>query len=186
MTTRNTNRKLPIFATGCLVILILGVFIVCGFVILLNMLDLETLIKPVYRAEVNIQDLFIRDREKEFHLSRVIPKYDEVIAGIEKYYQDHGSYPEELDILVPTYLTQEPGIYLRSGEYLTYEPHPWRENTPSFTFSISGHYPFLAFMHGWELIYCPSTYLGCAAGGDRHIRVYRVNDWWIWIHSSAL
>ncbi len=149
-------------------------------------LGYQTLEKSSPHAEINLQDPFIMDREREFHLSRVIPKYDQVITAIEQYYQDNGSYPEELNVMIPNYLPEEPGIYLRGREYITYEPEPWMENTPPFTFSLYGHYPFPAFMHGWELIYCPSSYSGCAAGGDRHIRAYRVNDRWIWVHGSAL
>jgi hypothetical protein len=181
-----TNRRVAIFIVGYIILLALGIYIICGFRIMWNALVLEISLYPMQPVEVNIQDPFIMDRENEFHLSSVIPRYDVVITAIEQYHRDHGSYPEELNNLNPAYLAQAPGIYLRSGENLTYELKPLWENAPPFTFSISGHYPFPAFMHGWHLAYCPSTYPGCAPGGDRHIHVYRVNDRWVWIHGSAL
>ena len=182
---KSTNRMIPILAAGCIVLPVLCVFMISIFGVLWNALGSETMIEPGPRVEVNTQDPFMEERENEFHLSRVIPKYDEVVTAIEQYYQDHGSYPEKLNDLIPTYLTQEPGIYLRNGEYLTYEPKSRQTGAPPFTFLVAGHYPALASMHGWDLVYCPSMYTGCATGGDRHIYTYRVNDRWIWIHGSA-
>jgi hypothetical protein len=141
---------------------------------------------PVPNVDINVQDPFIKEREEEFHLSTVIPKYDQVITAIENFHQDRGSYPKELIDLVPQYLSKQPGIYLNSGEYLQYSPEAFQEGTPPFTFMVRGHYPFPAFMHGWDLVYCPETYLGCAPGGDRHIYTFKVNSRWIWIHGSAL
>jgi hypothetical protein len=181
-----SDKKITLLVIGSIGFLALTTYIICASSLMWNTLILETSPRPSQSVEVNIEDPFIADRENEFHLSRIIPRYDGVITAIEQYYRDHGSYPEELNILIPAYLPQEPGIYIRSGEYLFYEPKPWQENTPPFTFSIRGHYPFPAFMHGWQLVYCPSIYPGCAPGGDRHIYIYRVNDRWIWIHGSAL
>ena len=183
---KNTSSKIPFIAAGLTGLIIVCTILVFALSIVWDAVDLPSLVKPMQRSEINIQDPFIEERENQFHLSEVIPRYDEVINAIERYYLDHGDYPNDLNTLVPFYLTQVPGVYIRSGEYLTYAPEPWNENTPPFTFSIRGHYPFPAFMHGWDLVYCPSTYEGCAEGGDRHTRVFRVNDRWIWVHSSAL
>jgi hypothetical protein len=125
---------------------------------------------------------FIVRIEKDFDLSSVLPEYNKVIDAIEEYYENWGHYPARLADLVPDYLPEVPGIYIRNGERLTYKPEPMYESTPSFTFSIYGHYPGLAFMHGWTLFYCPVSYEGCTAGGSS----YRINDLWLWIHSSAL
>ncbi len=137
-------------------------------------------------AEINVEDPFVEHLECEFMLSRKIPKYDGVISAIEAYYQDHGYYPEQLSALIPAYLDKEPGLYLRGAEYINYAVMAQDENSPPFIFSIDGHYPGLAFIHGWELMYCPATYSGCSEGGDRHIWTTTVNERWIWISSSAL
>lgn len=137
-------------------------------------------------VEIYTDDPFIEERENQFKLSQRIPKYDKVISAIEAYQVDHGSYPEQLSDLIPSYLEKEPGLYIRSAEYLLYEAPVNDDSLPAFNFLVRGHYPGLAFMHGWELMYCPDTYSGCAEGGDRHIWAYRVNSRWIWISSSAL
>jgi hypothetical protein len=186
---KNIIWKFSTIAIKCYVLFSISLFfllLVEGLTLLISTLITQRTETSAQQVEVNIGNSFIKERENEFHLSRVLPKYDEVISAIEQYYKDRGTYPEKLSDLVPQYLSQEPGIYIRSGEYLNYEPETRRENTPPFTFSVRGHYPFPAFMHGWELTYCPSTFSGCAEGGDRHIYAFRVNDRWLWIHSSAL
>ncbi|MGC9393922.1 MAG: hypothetical protein ACP5J4_03615 [Anaerolineae bacterium] len=133
-----------------------------------------------------MEDPFIRQREIEFTLSRVIPKYDKVIWAIEAYQQDYAEYPQTLENLVPEYLDEVPGIYIRKGSELSYKPEPYWEAAASFTFYITGHYPGLASMHGWKLLYCPVEFDRCNTEGDRHFREFRVNDDWIWINESAL
>jgi hypothetical protein len=186
---KNIIRKFSTIAFICYILFTISLFFLLtigGLSLFITTLVSHQEENSTQQVEVNIQDPFIKGRENEFRLSRVIPKYDEVISAIEQYSKDRGNYPDKLCDLVPQYLSQEPGIYIRSGKYLNYEPETWRENTPPFTFSIRGHYPFPAFMHGWELTYCPSTYSGCAEGGDRHISAFRVNNRWLWIHGSAL
>ena len=136
---------------------------------------------------INYDDPFIAQRADEFNLPQVILEYDQVICAIEKFYQDKGSYPSDLKALVPNYLSKVPEIHIRNGERLEYHPEPMSQDvvTP-FTFNIYGHYPGLAFMHGWYLYYCPITDEGCNNSGDRHYRQFRINDRWIWINSSAL
>ncbi len=135
---------------------------------------------------INWDDPFVAERAKQFNLSQVIQQYDQVIIAIESYYEDNGAYPLGLSALVPEYLSEVPGIYIRKGERLTYSPEPWVEGLTPFTFHIYGHYPGLAFMHGWMLYYCPEKFESCNGSGDRHYRQYRINDRWIWINRSAL
>ncbi len=142
--------------------------------------------KKNLKADINVEDEFIREREKQVHLSTAIPKYDLVITAIERFHQDHGTYPVEISDLIPRYLSEEPKIYLSGGETIKYANEPWGKDTPPYTFMIGGHYPFPASMHGWHLIYCPEAYAGCKTGGDRYIRAFMVNADWIWLHSSAL
>jgi len=125
---------------------------------------------------------FVSRIGRDFSLASVLPEYDGVIEAIEKYYEDREQYPADLSDLVPDYLAEVPGIYIRNGERLTYKPEPMYENTPPYTFSIYGHYPGFASMHGWTLYYCPASYEGCSDGGNS----YRINQNWLWIHSSAL
>jgi hypothetical protein len=135
---------------------------------------------------LNWDDPFVAERAKQFNLPQVIQQYDQVIIAIESYYEDNGVYPSELSALVPEYLPEVPGIYIRKGERLTYSPEPWSEGLTPFTFHTSGHYPGLAFMHGWMLYYCPEEFEGCNDPGDRHYRQFRINSRWIWINRSAL
>lgn len=125
---------------------------------------------------------FVSRVEREFDLQSVLPEYDKVIDALEDYHNSFGQYPANLSYLVPDYLPKVPGIYIRNGERLTYELEPMNEITPSYTFSIYGHYPGASFMHGWTLYYCPVRYVGCTAGEDS----YRINDRWLWLHHSAL
>jgi hypothetical protein len=142
--------------------------------------------QPETLIVINRDDPFIAEREKQFKLSQVIPQYDQVILAIWAYYQDNERYPTDLSELVPTYLSKTPGIYIRNGERLTYSPEPLADGDAPFTFYIYGHYPGLAFMHGWMLYYCPERYEGCNSEGDRHFRSRRINQRWIWINRSAL
>jgi hypothetical protein len=135
---------------------------------------------------INQDDPFVVERSKQFNLPQVIQQYDQVINAIESYHRDHGVYPPELSDLVPDYLTKAPGIYIRRGERLTYSPELEREGAAPFTFYIYGHYPGLAFMHGWELKYCPKELDLCNETNDRHYHPHRINDRWIWISRSAL
>ena len=135
---------------------------------------------------INRDDPFIAGISEDFDLPRVLQQYDQVIFAIDKYHKDYGFYPPELTYLVPDYLSQVPGIYIRRGNRLTYDPNPERLGAAPFTFSISGHYPGLAFIHGWELKYCPIELVLCNETDDRHFHPSRINDRWIWIGSSAL
>jgi hypothetical protein len=141
---------------------------------------------PESLVAVNQDDPFIVERAKEFDLPRVIEKYDQIINAIEYYHQDHGTYPRDLSSLVPQYLSKVPGIYIRNGEKLTYKPAPDRSGGAPFTFYIYGHYPGLAFMHGWELKYCPVELDLCNEIDDRHYHPHRINHRWIWVSRSAL
>jgi hypothetical protein len=141
---------------------------------------------PESLVVINEDDPFVVERAKQFDLPQVIQQYDQVINAIESYHQDHGAYPPELSALVPDYLPKVPGIYIRRGERLTYAPRPEQEGAAPFTFYIYGHYPGLAFMHGWELKYCPKELDLCNETNDQHYHPHRINDRWIWISRSAL
>jgi hypothetical protein len=141
---------------------------------------------PESLVVINQDDPFVVERARQFDLPQVIQQYDQVINAIESHHQDYGFYPSELSALVPEYLPEVPGIYIRRGERLTYTPGPEREGAAPFTFYIYGHYPGLAFMHGWELKFCPQELDLCNETDDRHYHPHRINDRWIWVSRSAL
>jgi hypothetical protein len=102
---------------------------------------------------------------------------DPVIQAIYKYKEEHGQFPKDLLILVPQYLPEEP--YAAFGEKLFYSPDA--DYGAPFYFAFYGHYSGLAFMHGWFYQYCPSS--SCDDNGEG---VYRIDENWIFVHSSAL
>jgi hypothetical protein len=116
-------------------------------------------------------------------LDHAIERYDVVINAIETYRTDYGHYPANLEDLVPSYLPEIPGKYMKFGEMLIYEPHPsaWYDHAP-FTFELYGHYYGI---HGQTLKYCPVETNPCYEGA-RKITPSRINDRWIWVYSSAL
>jgi hypothetical protein len=122
--------------------------------------------------------------DRKFNISEAIERYEIEIKAIDKYYQDHNQYPIDLDALVPDYLDKAPGIYIKHGNKLYYSitEHTLFEGLP-FSFKINGNYPGLAFIHGWSLYYCPIEVDGCNVDYEG---VNRIDDNWIWIHSSAL
>ena len=126
--------------------------------------------KPIGLVVINQDDPFIAERARQFNLPEVVQYYDQVISAIDRYRQDHGSYPPDLPALIPKYLSTVPDIHIRNGERLTYSPEPLTEGDAPFTFYIYGHYPGFAFMHGWMLYYCPTEFEGCNTSGDRHFR----------------
>lgn len=135
---------------------------------------------------INEDDPFVAYISKQFCLPQVIQGYDQVINAIESYHRDHGVYPSALSALVPDYLPRVPSVRIKGGESLTYIPGRKREGDAPFTFSVDGHYPGLAFMHGWELKYCPKELGMCNELHDDHFHPHRINDRWIWISRSAL
>jgi hypothetical protein len=159
--------------------------VVCSLQMLFTWGHLIRSTNPHPLVVINEADPFIAEQSREFDLPWVIQRYDQVISAIEQYRQDHGSYPPTLAVLVPRYLPVVPDISIRNGEELVYAPATDKWAAP-FTFYIYGHYPGLAFMHGWSLRYCPATLEQCSVEGDRHIHPFRINYRWIWISSSAL
>jgi hypothetical protein len=142
--------------------------------------------RPESLVAINRDDPFILERVDQFDLPRVIEQYDQVINAIDSYYQVNGTHPSDLSALVPQYLPRIPFVYIRNGEKLVYSPDAERPGRAPFTFYIYGHYPGLAFMHGWELRYYPVELDYCNEPNDRHYHPYRVNHRWIWISRSAL
>lgn len=114
-----------------------------------------------------------------FLLNYGVSRYDRVINAIEEYKNDEGEYPPNLDTLVPKYLPNATGIYMKFGNRLTYEPKPyaWYDHSP-FTFELRGQYLSL---HGQVIKYCP---IDTCFEGDRPYK--RINDKWILFHLSAL
>ncbi|TKJ29765.1 MAG: hypothetical protein CEE40_07325 [Chloroflexi bacterium B3_Chlor] len=116
-------------------------------------------------------------------LKYAIVRYNVAIDAIEEYHADQEQYPPELNALVPDYLARTPGLYMKFGEVLIYEPGPssWYDHAP-FTFELYGHYTGI---HGQTLKYCPIEIDPCFEGGG-HLTPMRIDDRWIWVYSSAL
>jgi len=178
------NNKHRYLKFGVIVLCVTQAISLCG----LAVLWVRSNQKPESYVVINYGNPFIAERADEFDLPQVVMEYDQVINAIEMFYQNKGYYPADLKALTPNYLSGVPSIHIRNGEKLTYSPGPMNPDkkvTP-FTFIIYGHYPGLASMTGWYLYYCPAQYDDCNNSGDRHIGMWRINDRWVWINSSAL
>lgn len=123
------------------------------------------------------------DAIDQANLSYGIARYDVVIDAIERYLDDHGRYPPTLDDLVPGYLATVPGIYMKFGQTLEYEPNPpaWYDHAP-FAFELGGSHMGI---HGQTLKYCPVEFEPCYEDDRKHTS-RRIDDRWIWVYSSAL
>jgi len=179
-----------------IVLCVLGIPTVLAFIfeftVNINALVRHLQTRKVLSTGLLISSLFIlgipialwlsSDQIDNYFLNYGISRYHPVIDAVEEYKNDKGKYPPNLDILVPEYLPETPGIYMKFGEILTYEPNPsaWYDHAP-FTFELYGHY---LSMHGQTLKYCPIN--TCYFEGDRHYTPVRINDRWIWVYSSAL
>lgn len=97
------------------------------------------------------------------------------VDAIVQYNADHQQYPDNLAVLVPNYVLNPPSKYL--GGRVVYTPRP-SYGVP-FYFGFSGNYSGSYFMHGWGIVYCPVSL--CELSDPR-----RLDDNWIFIHSSAL
>jgi hypothetical protein len=118
-------------------------------------------------------------KQRNAALAKQLNSYsDPIIQAIYKYKDDHREFPKDLLVLVPQYLPEEP--YAAFGEELVYFPNDDYYGAP-FYFAFNGHYSGLAFMHGWSYKYCPSS--SCS---DNFEGVYRIDENWIFMHSSAL
>lgn len=116
-------------------------------------------------------------------LNHATKRYDIVIDAIESYRSAHGRYPANLNVIVPEYLPELPGRYMKFGKMLTYEPNTSLayDHAP-FVFELYGHYYGI---HGQTLKYCPVTIEPCFEKRG-HLTPSRINDRWIWVYSSAL
>ena len=108
-----------------------------------------------------------------------ISRYNVAIDAIEQYYEDHSEYPATLETLVPDYLPKTPGIYMKYGEILKYDPNSERGyvGRGPFTFELYGH--DMSGWHGQTLKYCPVEDNSCS-GFDR------IDERWVWAYASAL
>jgi hypothetical protein len=111
-------------------------------------------------------------------INYAITRYDRDINAIEKYYADHGKYPPTLEALEPVYLKKMPGIYMKYGEELKYDPNSEKGYVGHgpFTFELYGHYKA---WHGQTLKYCPIDDPTCEG-------FKRIDRHWVWAYSHAL
>lgn len=125
--------------------------------------------------------MFHDDIEK-MALNQAIRRYDVVIDAIETYRSDYGRYPANLNVLVPKYLPELPGRYMKFGKILTYESTASLEyDHAPFIFELYGLY---FGIHGQTLKYCPVTVDPCFEKVG-HLTPERINARWIWVYSSA-
>lgn len=116
-------------------------------------------------------------------VNQAVERYEPVIEAIEAYRVENGYYPETIQKLVPVYLTKIPGIYMKYGMDLTYQPKTTdRLDHAPFVFELYGGY---AGVHGQTLKYCPASIEPCYEGVEGLYTVERINERWIWVYSSA-
>ena len=116
-------------------------------------------------------------------VNQAIERYEPVVEAIESYRVEKGYYPETMQKLIPAHLTNMPGIYMKYGIELTYQPEPTdRLDHAPFVFELYGGY---AGVHGQTLKYCPASIEPCYEGGEGLYTVERINERWIWVYSSA-
>ena len=96
-----------------------------------------------------------------------------IIQAIEQYKHDKGSYPENLNDLVPTYLRDQP--YAAFKDDLRYSPETNEYTGTPFYFGFTGDYKFT--LNSETYVYCPVTM--CKIPLDRG--TYRINQNWVYI-----
>lgn len=181
------NLIFCLFGLPTLLAFIVGLII---NLVLLSDRILSQNLSGVFKLEVGLIILcvgglpwFFSGRFRDATLNYGIARYDVVIDAIEAYHADYHRYPPSLETLVPTYLPEVPGIYMKFGSSLEYSlvpSGPW-DHAP-FTFELYGT---CAGVHGQTLKYCPIEFEPCYEGG-RKITPKRINERWIWVYSSAL
>jgi hypothetical protein len=140
---------------------------------------------PESLTVINQDDEMVVKMARRYNLAQAIERYDQVVNAIEKYQEDHGAYPPDLEALVPEYLSRVPDVYIRAGWWLEYSPDPEHEAGAPFTFYVYGHHTWTQFMHGWELKYCPEELDFCGELDDHLYHPHRINHQWIWVNRSA-
>ena len=98
------------------------------------------------------------------------------IEALLEYQLDHGSYPADIDSLVPRYVEKVPSSYMRGR--VVYDQEGFY-GVP-FYFAFRGNYSGIYSLHGWSLLYCPISICTIEGPGTR-----RIDDTWLFIHSSA-
>lgn len=122
--------------------------------------------------------LLLEDSIDDILIKYAILRYDLAIVAIEQYHEDCGEYPPNLGALFPNYLPFVPGLYMKYGDTLKYDPNSeWGYvGYGPFTFELFGTYKVF---HGQTLKYCPIEDDSCRAFN-------RINDRWVWAYSSGL
>lgn len=140
---------------------------------------------PESLTVINQDDEMVIKMARRYDLAQAIEQYDQVINAIERYHRDHGTYPPNLQALVPEYLPRAPEVYIKGGRRLEYSPDLEHEGGAPFTFYAYGNHTGTQFMHGWELEYCPEELNFCGELDDHLYHPHRINDQWIWVNRSA-
>ena len=99
-----------------------------------------------------------------------------MIEALHEYQLDYGSYPADIDSLMPTYVEKVPSSYMRGR--VVYSRRALY-GVP-FYFGFRGNYSGRYSLHGWSLLYCPISICTVEGPGTR-----RIDDTWLFIHSSA-
>lgn len=99
------------------------------------------------------------------------------VEAIIAHHQTHGQYPKDIDSLDSQYKALVPASYMDGR--LIYIPETYY-GAPFF-FGFRGNYSGWYSMHGWAIVYCPEPLCTIPETGTR-----RIDDTWIFIHSSAL
>ena len=132
---------------------------------------------------VTLLPWWYKEEIKRAGVNQAIERYEPVVEAVESYKAEKGHYPETIQKLVPEYLTDMPGIYMKYGIDLAYQPEPTdRLDHAPFVFELYGGY---TSVHGQTLKYCPASIEPCYEGVEGLYTVERINERWIWVYSSA-
>jgi hypothetical protein len=111
-------------------------------------------------------------------LNSGLERYEPVIQAIENYKADSGSYPEDLNKLVPIYLPSAPGLYFKFAQNLVYTPAPKLFAGLPYYFGLQSGLG----LRMNEIMYCPKDESVCnkkIIDAPKYFR--RINTNWILI-----
>lgn len=148
-------------------------------VVLIPLIALDKANDVIGKHDFYLYGVNISNRESLINAAS--SRYDTVIDAIEQFQIDHGHYPPSLQVLLPDYISSMPGMYMKYGEKLIYNPvlaYGSNRYGP-FTFELYGHVG-MAGIHGQTLKYCPVN--------DETCQVFRqrINDRWIFTFDSEI